>query len=758
MKQNLIYIFALILLTVVSCDEREVDNFQNPDERMLTVTASVPVETPETRSVTTPSNSKKIVVRFKQNEKINLYFKQDSKLIEVKDVVFSNVTNNNKTAEFKVKIPLGINPKKVFSLYGVYGTDSRIKDGRPFADIKTRTVVLSAWGLSDMQVPLYFSATVRKQKKPKVIFWHMGSMLVYHLHNKSNRDLTNIKTPFLHTLDSYQDLPYFTGFKEEANEEFSVDDGAIHSNPPNNFEYMLWIGKTRAKIDYLNGNNTMRVVQWVAPKNFEGRLPTTMFWYISTKHQSYYSNVMRAPKMYRGHAYHIGITYTEDANGNGRITAKASEKTTPNHMTLTSEENSIKLKLTTKTPADEKNVWIDLNDNGKKDDGEKVTNFEMYVTYTKIAKTVTLYGNITELGCSNNNLTSINVSPNTKLEKLYCSKNKLTSLDVKNSTNLKVLWCDQNQLTSLDVKNNTKLERLWCDENQLTSLDLKNNAELEELGCYKNQLTSLDVKNSTNLKILLCDKNQLTSLDVKNNTKLEKLRCSENQLTSLDVKNNTKLEQLSCSENQLTSLNTKSNTKLIRLLCSENQLTSLDVTSNTKLIKLSCYKNQLTSLNVKNNAELEQLHCYKNQLTSLNVKNSAELKELHCYKNQLTSLNVNTNTKLEQLWCYENPLTSLDVKDNTKLKQLLCNYTELTSLNIKNNTKLEQLWCDNNELTSLNIANGNNRNIKELTAYNNPELTCIQIDKNFAPPIPPDVNRWTKDATASWNNTGEPCP
>ncbi len=51
MKQKLIYIFALILLTVVGCDEREVDNFQNPEDGMLTVTVNTPKEAPETRAL-----------------------------------------------------------------------------------------------------------------------------------------------------------------------------------------------------------------------------------------------------------------------------------------------------------------------------------------------------------------------------------------------------------------------------------------------------------------------------------------------------------------------------------------------------------------------------------------------------------------------------------------------------------------------------------------------------------------------------------
>ena len=47
--------------------------------------------------------------------------------------------------------------------------------------------------------------------------------------------------------------------------------------------------------------------------------------------------------------------------------------------------------------------------------------------------------------------------------------------------NLDLLYCNLNQLTSLDVSNNTALERLNVSENDLTSLDVSNNSSLVEL-------------------------------------------------------------------------------------------------------------------------------------------------------------------------------------------------------------------------------------------------------------------------------------
>ena len=136
--------------------------------------------------------------------------------------------------------------------------------------------------------------------------------------------------------------------------------------------------------------------------------------------------------------------------------------------------------------------------------------------------------------------------------RLIATQKNITSLKgIEFFTALTKLYCANNQLTSLDVSNNTKLESLSCDNNQLTSLDLSKITALVQLFCYNNQLTSLDVSKNTALVQLWCFNNQLTALDVSKNTALEELYCYENQLTSLDVSKNTALTELACFNNQI---------------------------------------------------------------------------------------------------------------------------------------------------------------------------------------------------------------
>lgn len=75
------------------------------------------------------------------------------------------------------------------------------------------------------------------------------------------------------------------------------------------------------------------------------------------------------------------------------------------------------------------------------------------------------------------------------------------------------LVCSINKLTSLDVSKNIKLGQLRCDDNQLTNLDLSVNTKLKALICCNNQLTSVDISNKTTvLNYLNCSNNQLSAV------------------------------------------------------------------------------------------------------------------------------------------------------------------------------------------------------------------------------------------------------
>ncbi|MEN8186724.1 MAG: T9SS type A sorting domain-containing protein [Bacteroidota bacterium] len=108
--------------------------------------------------------------------------------------------------------------------------------------------------------------------------------------------------------------------------------------------------------------------------------------------------------------------------------------------------------------------------------------------------------NLVTLDCTDNQLTSLDVSNNTKLVSLILLDNKLTSINLNGASSLEVLNCEDNQLTSLDVSNNTALTSLNCSKNFLTSLNVKNgsNSLITEFNATANiYLTCIQVDNAT---------------------------------------------------------------------------------------------------------------------------------------------------------------------------------------------------------------------------------------------------------------------
>ncbi|MDO6596398.1 hypothetical protein Q4512_05695 [Oceanihabitans sp. 2_MG-2023] len=407
---------------------------------------------------------------------------------------------------------------------------------------------------------------------------------------------------------------------------------------------------------------------------------------------------------------------------------------------------------------------------------------------------------LTELDCTYNDLTSLDLSNCTALKNLYCYENDLTTITTSNCTALKKLHCYNNNLTALDVSNNTALQTLYCYNNDLTSLDISTNTALQYFWCYNNNLTTLDVSNNTAITDFNCSSNNLTSLDVTNNTALVALRCSSNNLTTLDISNNTALIALSCSSNNLTRLHARNGNNLnfteffaqnnTSLTCIEvdNAIwstanwTSIDASSSFSsnchyddtyvpddnfeqaLIDLGYDSGVLddyvstsiietiTSLNINNKnitdltgiedfVVLTNLNCAANTLTNLDLSNNTTLINLFCYNNNLTSINISNNTALTNLRCYNNNLTSIDISNNTALTDLRCYSNNLTNLDVSNNTALTDLNCYSNDLTNIDVSNN--------TALT--DLNCSYNDLHFL-----DVKNGNNTNITYFNATNNP--
>lgn len=124
--------------------------------------------------------------------------------------------------------------------------------------------------------------------------------------------------------------------------------------------------------------------------------------------------------------------------------------------------------------------------------------------------------NLTSLDCEYNNLTTLDLNANVKLQSLYTAGNYLTALNVTTLVDLKTLECNSNKITSLDLSKNSKLERLRTANNKLTALNVSKNLELYDIGCENNQIEHIDISLNVKLTSIDCRFNKLKSLNLNN--------------------------------------------------------------------------------------------------------------------------------------------------------------------------------------------------------------------------------------------------
>jgi Leucine-rich repeat (LRR) protein len=136
-------------------------------------------------------------------------------------------------------------------------------------------------------------------------------------------------------------------------------------------------------------------------------------------------------------------------------------------------------------------------------------------------------------------------------------------------------------------------------------------------------------------------------------------------------------------------------------------------------------------------------------ITSLEgIQSFTNLEVLKSRGNFVETVDLSQNGQLEWLHLSTNPLISLDVSHNTNLKRLWVYNNDLTELDVSQNPNLESLRCYTNNLIELNIANGNNTILDNFLAYENPELSCIQVDDIDFANTQPD---WIKDDSAVYS-------
>lgn len=239
---------------------------------------------------------------------------------------------------------------------------------------------------------------------------------------------------------------------------------------------------------------------------------------------------------------------------------------------------------------------------------------------------------ITNLDISNKNIADLTgIEDFLGLEVLNCENNFLSVLDVTKNLNLTQLFCSTNNISSINISPLLDLQIFWCLNNKLTTLNTTQNTKLISLVCGNNLLTDLDVTKNPLLNVLVFINNQISSIDISKNNTLSTLNCSNNFITNLDINNNKSLVNLYCSNNQINDINTSQNPLLFIINLSFNLFEEIDLSKNNQLSEIDCSNNNLCTLNVKNGNN-----------NSINTFNFSNNPNLNCVIVDNTSANHST--------------------------------------------------------------------------------------------------------------------
>ena len=322
----------------------------------------------------------------------------------------------------------------------------------------------------------------------------------------------------------------------------------------------------------------------------------------------------------------------------------------------------------------------------------------------------------------------------TKLEVLKLVGNKYKTLDLSSNMNLKEFQStgvaikgtkdDYEGLTEIDLSNNTKLEKVNLSQNQLTALDVSKLKNMNELLFSWTHIEKLNLEDLTALERVTGMSKQLKEMSVKNNPNLTGISVNDSGLEKVTFKNNPKLANVALGRNKaLKSLDISDITSLKELELNSSGVTALDVSKNTMLKGLNIGQTPIKELNVSNNKELEKFIATGSGLENLNLSGLDKLDRLEVrgdksldFSGKLKTLVLKGNSKLRTIEMGDNQVKTLDIQQAPILYKLSASNNKLESLDAKG-LKLSSLNLDNNALKTIDLkdsqlSNPNSAKIK----------------------------------------------
>lgn len=511
MKHNILYtLMALLLMTLVSsCNEESSRNIPEPTQShtdgMLTVALS---PSSDLKAIYRDPNSQDILLEWNEgNFDINVFIKQGDIIEVIRGVEIKNVSADKKSCVFDIKLPETIDLNQNFDMYGAVAENIQVKDGKILVGIGGRVMYeLSKQAANrDGYAPVTFAAQNISVSSGTVEanFEHLGAMAVINIHNSSEATFQTAgfavvpaegKPAFYHKAA----LPFI------GNTELPYIDLLDPEAAP--VELLTRVVYPAVNIP---AGKVQSVGFWFAP-NSDSTPEIDLIAYDANDRKEIRSTTGKPARgaMLKGHAYHINAEW----NGAELILLESEpENPLPENQpvmrfkTTLEKGDLIFMTIGATSSEEESNVWIDFNNNGKRDRGEYVTTFsnetrdEFLQPYVIDAQEFAVYGEVSTL-----------VILGTKTK-----GSQLTAADLTANPYIEQFFTFDNNIPTLDLSKNPRVRRLALDDNQIKSFTLSKEATgLEELYLTNNKLTMLFISMATNALLVDVSNNELTSLYV----------------------------------------------------------------------------------------------------------------------------------------------------------------------------------------------------------------------------------------------------
>ncbi|MBO5699412.1 MAG: hypothetical protein J6R79_05360 [Bacteroidaceae bacterium] len=209
---------------------------------------------------------------------------------------------------------------------------------------------------------------------------------------------------------------------------------------------------------------------------------------------------------------------------------------------------------------------------------------------------------ITMLNCSNQEVTSIDVTQAPNLRSLYCHNNKLEKVALSKADKLTDLDLSKNTFSSTKITVTAKTHPMMEAIN-LADNDFASNGTMGNFNFTGKNLQRVDISNNAFVKV-----------NFQNATLFDALFSANNKISTLDLEDYATLTTLYAPENQIKTLKVADANALQTVVVPSNELTSIDLSGSADLKTLNVANNELTNITLPN-AKLTTFDCANNKLT-----------------------------------------------------------------------------------------------------------------------------------------------